>query len=37
MPGSEMKAAINYAKKEKSKIALIDQNIEFTIKKISKR
>ena len=36
-PGSEMKAAINSAKQERSKIALIDQDIEVTLKKFSKR
>ena len=35
-PGSEMKAAIDSANQEKSKIALIDQDIEITLKKFSK-
>ena len=36
-PGSEMKKAINLAKKLKSNIALIDQDITITLKKLSKR
>ena len=36
LPGSEMKAAIKIAKKEKIKIALIDQDIRITLKKLSK-
>lgn len=35
-PGSEMKEAIMEAKKIKSKIALIDQDVSITIKKLSK-
>ena len=35
-PGSEMKQAIKLAKKEKIEIALIDQDIEITLKKLSK-
>ena len=35
-PGSEMKTAIKIARKLKSKIALIDQDIETTLKKLSK-
>jgi len=35
-PGSEMKLAVNLAKKNKIKIALIDQDIEITLKKFSK-
>ncbi len=35
-PGSEMKKAIILAKKNKKKIALIDQDIEITLKKFSK-
>jgi len=35
-PGSEMKKAINLAKKHKMKIALIDQDIEITLKRFSK-
>jgi pheromone shutdown-related protein TraB len=35
-PGSEMIAAINLAKKEKIKLALIDQDIEITLSRISK-
>jgi len=35
-PGSEMKIAINLAKKTKAKIALIDQDIQITIKKLMK-
>jgi len=36
MPGSEMKTAIRLAKKNKIKVALIDQDIEITLKKFSK-
>lgn len=36
-PGSEMKKAVILAKKFKIKIALIDQNIQITLKKLSKR
>lgn len=36
-PGSEMKKAINLAKKLRSDIALIDQDITITLKKLSKR
>lgn len=35
-PGSEMKTAIRLAKKQKTRIALIDQNIEVTLKRFSK-
>jgi pheromone shutdown-related protein TraB len=35
-PGTEMKTAIKLAKKNKVKVALIDQNIEVTLKKFSK-
>lgn len=35
-PGSEMKEAIKLARKNKIKIALIDQDIEVTLKKFSK-
>lgn len=35
MPGSEMKRAINLAKKHKIKIAFIDQDIEVTLKRFS--
>lgn len=35
-PGSEMKKAIELAKQNKKKIALIDQDIEITLKKFSK-
>jgi len=35
-PGSEMKTAIRLAKKQKARIALIDQNIETTLKRFSK-
>lgn len=35
-PGSEMKLAIKLAKKNKIKIAFIDQDIEITLKKFSK-
>ena len=34
-PGSEMKTAIRLAKKQKARIALIDQNIEITLKRFS--
>ena len=34
-PGSEMKQAIRTAKREKIQIALIDQNIEITLKRLS--
>ncbi len=36
-PGSEMKAAFNTAKKTKTKVALIDQDIRITLKKLSAR
>lgn len=36
-PGSEMKKAIEIARKLNSKIALIDQDIEITLKKLSER
>lgn len=35
-PGSEMKAAIEIAKKQNIEIALIDQDIEVTLKRLSK-
>lgn len=35
-PGDEMKLAFNLAKNNKAKIALIDQKIEITLKKLSK-
>jgi len=35
-PGSEMKMAIELVKKNKLKLSLIDQNIEITLKKLSK-
>ena len=35
-PGSEMKTAVRLAKKQKAKIALIDQNIEITLKRFSR-
>ncbi len=35
-PGSEMKQAINIAKKNNIKIALVDQDIEITLKRLSK-
>ncbi|MBU3941576.1 MAG: TraB/GumN family protein [Nanoarchaeota archaeon] len=35
-PGSEIKTAIRLAKKQKARIALIDQNIETTLKRFSK-
>jgi len=35
-PGSEMLTAIKLAKKHKAKIALIDQDIEITLKRFSK-
>jgi pheromone shutdown-related protein TraB len=34
-PGSEMKTAVNLAKKNKAKLALIDQDIEITLKRFS--
>ncbi|MBW2972559.1 TraB/GumN family protein [Candidatus Woesearchaeota archaeon] len=37
MPGSEMKLAVELAKKTKAKIALIDQDIEITLRKFSQR
>jgi len=36
-PGSEMKLAVELAKKNNAKIALVDQDIEITLKKFSKR
>ena len=36
-PGTEMKIAYSLAKKQKAKIALIDQDIEITLKKLSSR
>ena len=36
VPGSEMKTAIRLAKKQKARIALIDQNIEITLKRFSR-
>jgi pheromone shutdown-related protein TraB len=36
-PGSEMKLAVQLAKKNNAKIALIDQNIEITLRKFSQR
>ena len=36
-PGSEMKTALQEAKKHNARIALIDQNIRVTLKKLSKR
>ncbi len=36
MPGSEMKQAFKLAKKNKIKITLIDQDIEITLKRLSK-
>jgi len=36
-PGAEMKAAALIARKEKIKIALIDQDVRITLKKLSKR
>jgi len=36
MPGSEMKKAVRLAKKNKIRIALIDQDIEITLKRFSK-
>jgi len=36
MPGSEMKRAVRLARKNKAKIALIDQEIEITLKRLSK-
>jgi len=35
-PGSEMIVAINLAKKQKAKLALIDQDIEITLRRLSK-
>jgi len=35
-PGSEMKQAVKIAKKNKIKLALIDQDIEITLKRLSK-
>ena len=35
-PGSEMKTAIRLAKKQKARIALIDQDIEVTLKRFSR-
>jgi len=35
-PGSEMKTAARLAKKQKARIALIDQNIEITLKRFSR-
>src|SRR3989338_5355762 len=35
-PGSEMRQAFNLAKKEKIEIALIDQDIEITLQRLSK-
>ena len=37
MPGSEMKLAVELAKKTNAKIALIDQDIEITLRKFSQR
>ncbi|MBU2560719.1 MAG: TraB/GumN family protein [Nanoarchaeota archaeon] len=37
MPGSEMKLAVELARKTKVKIALIDQDIEVTLRKFSQR
>lgn len=37
MPGSEMKLAVELAKKANAKIALIDQDIEITLRKFSQR
>jgi len=37
MPGSEMKLAVTLAKKNNAKIALIDQEIEITLRKFSQR
>ncbi len=36
MPGSEMKQAVRLARKNKIKLALIDQDIEITLKRLSK-
>ena len=36
LPGAEMLTALNLAKKENIKIALVDQDIEITLKKLSK-
>ena len=35
-PGSEMKQAVNIARKENIKIALVDQDIEITLRRLSK-
>ena len=35
-PGSEMKQAVKIARKEKIGIALVDQNIEITLQRLSK-
>ena len=35
-PGSEMKTAVRLAKKQKARIALIDQNIETTLRRFSR-
>ena len=35
-PGSEMKSAVNLARKNKIQIALIDQDIEITLRRFSK-
>ena len=37
VPGSEMKKAITLAKEQKTKIALIDQNIQITLNRLSKK
>jgi pheromone shutdown-related protein TraB len=37
LPGAEMRKAINLAKKNKIKLALIDQNIEITLRKLKAR
>jgi pheromone shutdown-related protein TraB len=37
MPGSEMKLAVELARKTNAKIALIDQDIEITLRKFSQR
>lgn len=37
LPGSDMLTAIKYAKIKEKKIALIDQNIQITLKKVSKK
>ncbi|MBW2988999.1 TraB/GumN family protein [Candidatus Woesearchaeota archaeon] len=36
MPGSEMKQAVRLARKNKIELALIDQNIEITLRRLSK-